>query len=181
MSNRWLAIKQLDKELKKWQSVNNEAGMPSTGWVKTIRTALSMSAEQLANRLGLSRMRIVQLERAEIHDAITLRTLKEVANAMECEFVYAIVPKNNSTLEDIIKIKAAKISEERISSVAHSMALEKQSLDNNVLKSKKNELAKNLIQHLNKKFWSISEAKPMRPENQRKKLKKLIDHSQKKK
>jgi predicted DNA-binding mobile mystery protein A len=154
MNNQWLAIKQLDRQLKDWQAVSNKYGKPRAGWVKTLREALSMSVEQLANRLGLTRGRIAQLENAEVHDAVTLRTLKEAANAMECEFVYAIVPKGNSTLEDIIKTRAEQIAHERISRVAHTMALEEQLLDDNILKSQKSELARNLMEHLNKKLWS---------------------------
>ena len=52
MNSRWLTIKQLDKQLKEWQAVNKKYGMPRTGWVKTLRLALSMSAEQLGSRLG---------------------------------------------------------------------------------------------------------------------------------
>lgn len=168
MSNQWLAIKQLDRQLKEWQAVSNKYGKPRAGWVKTLREALSMSAEQLANRLGLTRARIVQLENAEAHDAVTLRTLKEAANAMECEFVYAIVPKGNSTLEDIIKTRAEQIAYERIARVAHTMALEEQSLDDNILKSQKSELARSLMEHLNKKLWSEQNSWGIKPKNESK-------------
>tara|TARA_R110000868_G_scaffold330538_4_gene591509 strand:- start:1573 stop:2130 length:558 start_codon:yes stop_codon:yes gene_type:complete len=185
MSNRWLTIKQLDRQLQEWQAVSNKYGKPRAGWVKTIREALSMSAEQLANRLGLSRARIVQLENAETQDAVTLRALREAANAMECEFVYTIVPKGNHRLEDIIKTRAEHIASERIARVAHTMALEAQALDDDLLKIQKKELARSLMEHLNKKFWSepdssVSESKN---EKQQKKntFKKLIESLQKKK
>jgi predicted DNA-binding mobile mystery protein A len=153
MSTHWLAIRQLDRQLKEWQAVSNKYGKPRAGWVKTLREALSMSAEQLANRLGLTRARIVQLEKAEINDAVTLRTLKEAANAMECEFIYAIVPKGTSTLEDIIKTRAEIIANERIARVAHTMALEDQALEDSILLNQKSELARSLAKHLNKKLW----------------------------
>ena len=154
MSSHWLMIEQLDKQLKEWQAVSRKYGRPRGGWVKTLREALSMSVEQLANRLRLSRSRIAQLENAEIHDAVTLRTLREVANALECEFVYAIVPKNHSSLESIIKTRAEQVAIERIARVAHSMSLEAQSVDNNILKKQKELLTKSLTEHFNKKFWA---------------------------
>ena len=178
MRNQWLAIKQLDKQLKEWQTVSNKYGKPKAGWVKTLRETLSMSAEQLANRLGLSRARIAQLENAEAHDAVTLRTLKDTANAMECEFVYAIVPKGNSSLEDIIKTRAAKIAKERVARVAHSMSLESQTVDTHLLKYKKDELTKNLIEHLNKKFWSTTQTQDEKRKTNL--LKKFIDEKKKK-
>lgn len=153
-------IKQLDKQLKAWRVVSEKYGTPRVGWIKTLRVALSMTAEQLAKRLGLTRSRIKQLENAEIHGAVTLRTLKETANAMGCELIYAIVPKGNSTLESIIKRQAEQIANERVTRVAHTMALEDQAVDVDTLKNQKEELARNLIEHLNKKFWATLETSP---------------------
>lgn len=155
MKNQWLTIRQLDTQLKEWQAIGKKYSRPRAGWIKTLRVALSMSAEQFAERLGLTRGRVNQLENSEIHDAITLRTLREAANALGCEVIYAIVPKGNSTLENIIKIKAEQVAKERIESVAHSMSLEAQTVDSNNLKIQKDELAKNLAENLNKKFWTL--------------------------
>jgi predicted DNA-binding mobile mystery protein A len=154
MNNQWLMINQIDEQLKEWRSVSHKYGRPRTGWIKTLRTALNMSVAQLAQRLGLSRARIAQLENAEIHDAVTLRALQEAANAMECELVYAIVPKGNTTLEDIIKKRAAQLASERVARVAHSMSLEEQSVSQNTLRHQQAELTKHLMEHLNKKFWA---------------------------
>lgn len=155
MKNQWLAIKQLDKQLKQWQMIGHRESKPRLGWIKTLRTALNMSAEQLGKRMGLMRGRINQLENAEIHDAVTLRALKEAANALECELIYAIVPKNNSTLETIIKRRANQIANERIEQVAHSMSLEAQSVGVNILKTQKDTLAKSLAENFNKKLWEV--------------------------
>lgn len=153
MNKKWLTIKQLDRQLKEWQAVANQFGQPRGGWIKTLREALNMTAEQLANRLGLSHARVVQLENAETHDAVTLRSLREAANALECDFVYAIVPKGNNTLEAIIKDRAKKIAHERIANVAHSMALENQAVDDQLLKEQEAELTNTLTAQLTKKLW----------------------------
>jgi predicted DNA-binding mobile mystery protein A len=113
-----------------------------------------MSIEQLANRLGLSRARVAQLEHAEIQDAVTLRTLKDSAEALECELVYAIVPKGNSTLEGIIKKRVQEIAKERVARVAHSMSLEEQSVKAEALNIRIEEQTRMLLEHLNKKFWA---------------------------
>lgn len=154
MKNQWLTIHQLDRQLKEWQAIRNKYGKPKPGWVKTLRIALSMSAEQLASRLGLTRGRITQLENAETQNAVTLRTLEEAANALGCELIYAIVPKGNSTLEEILKRKANQVAKERMARVAHTMTLEAQSVDTSTLEIQKDELAQSLIKHLNKKLWS---------------------------
>jgi predicted DNA-binding mobile mystery protein A len=180
MKNQMLTVRQIDRQLKEWQMLNNMHGSPKPGWVKTIRVALNMSVAQLAKRLGLSRGRITQLENAEIEDAVTLRALKEVANAMECELVYAIVPKNGLTLEDIIKARANQIANEKISRVAHSMSLEEQALDNEAIRNQKDELVKSLIEHLNKKLWAEQDS--LQEKKQKSDLlNKLIKNLQKKK
>lgn len=152
MKNQWLIINQLDQQLKEWQLAGKH-GRPKTGWIKTLRKALNMSSLQLAARLRLTRARIVKLESAETHDAVTLRTLRETADALGCELVYAIVPKGNSSLEDIIKNRAKQIVKEHMENVAHSMSLESQSVNADMLQFQKNEFARNLLDHLNKKFW----------------------------
>lgn len=155
MKNQWLTIRQLDSQLEEWQALNKKYGRPRVGWIKILREALCMSAEQFADRLGLTRGRINQLEKAEIHDAVTLRTLKEAANALDCELIYAIVPKGNSSLEEIIRKRAEEIAKERVANVAHSMSLEAQSVDMETLKFQKDELVKKLMDNLNKKFWAL--------------------------
>lgn len=153
MKNQWLMIKQLDKQLKEWQRLARKYARPRKGWVKTIRLALGISAEQFAKRLGLTLGRINQLEKAEIHNAVSLRTLNEAANALDCELIYVIVPKDHSSLEGIIKNRAEEIANERIMRVAHSMSLEAQTVDAKTLKFQRNELIKSLMQNINKKFW----------------------------
>lgn len=156
MNTRWLAIKQLDKQLKEWQNVSRKYGRPRLGWIKTLRITLSMSVEQLAKRLGLSGSRIVQLENAEMNDAVSLRSLREAANALECELVYAIVPKDHNTLASIIEKQIELIAKERIARVAHSMSLEDQSVNDKMLKNQKADLVKSLMDHFNKKLWALS-------------------------
>ena len=150
---QWLTIKQLDQQLKEWRMLSNHSQRPKVGWVKTLRTALNMSVMQIAKNLGVKRGRITQLENAEATGGVTVRALKEAANAMDCEFVYAIVPKNFSTLEEMIKARAKQVATERVASVAHSMALEAQSVDQKYLKLQCDELTKNLIENFNKSLW----------------------------
>lgn len=153
MNTQWLTIKQLDQQLKEWRELSDQSQRPRLGWVKTLRTALNMSAMQIAKSLGVKRGRITQLENAEVTGGVTVRALKAAADAMGCEFVYAIVPKNFSTLEEMIKARAKKVAEERVASVAHSMALESQTVDAQYLQQQRDELTKSLIENFNKSLW----------------------------
>jgi len=159
MNKKWLTIKQIDRQLNYWQSVRKKCGVPKTGWIKTLRVALSMSAAQFGDRLGLTRGRINQLENAEVNGRVKLRTLQEAANAIGCELIYAVVPKGNTTLENIIKKRAEKIAKEKIANVAHSMSLEAQSIDSKAIKIQKDLLIKELTDNLNKKLWENNKIK----------------------
>lgn len=157
MKNQWIIISQIDRQLKEWQAVKNKYAKPRDGWIKTLRLAFGMSAEQLANRLGLTRGRIVQLETAESNETVTLKTLNEAASALGCELVYAIVPKHNGTLQNIIETRAEQVAKEQVARVAHSMSLEAQTVNANTLKTQQEELKRNLQHQINKKLWESSE------------------------
>jgi predicted DNA-binding mobile mystery protein A len=92
MKSRLLALKQLDRQLKPWLQIRANF-QPRQGWVSRIRKALGMTLPQLAQRLGVTRSRVVKIQQAEISNALTLRTLKETANALDCDLVYALIPR----------------------------------------------------------------------------------------
>ena len=54
-------------------------------------------------------------------------TLAEVATALDCTLVYALVP--NSTLEQTVMAQARKVAAEMLGYVARTMALEAQQID----------------------------------------------------
>lgn len=153
MNNKWLTIKQLDKQLKAWQAVNSQYIRPRAGWVKTLRVALSMTTAQLGHRIGVKGGRISQLEMAEVEDAVTLHALRKVAEGLDCELVYAIVPKNHSTIDSIIKKQAEKVAVEKIKIIDHMMSLEAQSLSKEALADQKKDLIKELTENPNKHLW----------------------------
>lgn len=159
MNTQWLRIKQLDKQLEEWRQVSRKYGRPRDGWIKTIRVALGMSSTQLGLRLGVGRARISQLEQAESRGLVTLHTLNKAAEAMGCEFVYAIVPKIQPTLKDIIESRAEQIAAEHIKKVAHSMSLENQSVSKDFQHTQKEEFLKKLLNYLNKQLWEEGKIK----------------------
>ena len=130
MNQQLLAIEQLDKKLPSWRQALHFF-QPSKGWVKLLRQSLGMTTEDLARRLDVDRSRISHIEKAELDGALTLHTLKEVANALNCELTYALVPR--TSLKEIINKQALKVAKNRVERVAHSMALEDQAT---TLKSK---------------------------------------------
>lgn len=121
---------------------------PQTGWIRYIRQTLGMTALQLAKRINVSRRRITKIEEDEMQEALTIKTLKNIANAMECQLVYAIVPK--TTIMQTIENQAKKIVSKQLKEISHHMNLENQGItDQKILDVQVDEL---INQCLNKSF-----------------------------
>jgi predicted DNA-binding mobile mystery protein A len=86
-----------------------------------------MSQAVLAERLGVSGAAVNKLERAELHGGITIGKLAEVASALDCTLVYALVP--NSTLERTVTTQARTVAARLLGYAARTMALEAQDID----------------------------------------------------
>lgn len=100
---------------------------PRSGWIRAVRGALGMSQAALAGRLGVSSAAVNKLEKAELHGGITIGKLAEVAGALDCTLVYALVP--NSTLEQTVRTQARSAAAQDLGYAAQTMALEDQSID----------------------------------------------------
>ncbi|MBZ5509243.1 MAG: mobile mystery protein A [Acidobacteriia bacterium] len=97
---------------------------PVKGWIRAMREALGMTAEQLARRLGVKQPSVIQMEQSEAKGSIELATLRRVADAIDCTLVYAFVPKKS--LEETIRARARNFIRRRRAPVEHSMLLEDQ-------------------------------------------------------
>ncbi len=89
--------------------------------------ALGMSQQALAGRLGISGPAVAKLEKAELEGGITIGKLAEVARALDCTLVYALVP--NSSLEENVQTQARRVAAETIGYVGTTMALEDQAVE----------------------------------------------------
>jgi predicted DNA-binding mobile mystery protein A len=81
---------------------------PLRGWLRKVRKTLGMQASGIAKDLKISPSMVFQLERSEWKETITLKRLKEVAWAMECELVYCIVPREGS-FDDQLMVYAKRV------------------------------------------------------------------------
>jgi predicted DNA-binding mobile mystery protein A len=120
------ARRELDR---KFDAANLEPiqARPRSGWIRAIRGALGMSQAVLAERLGISRTAVNKLEHAELHGGITTAKLAEVASALDCTLVYALVP--NSTLEGTVRTQARTVAARVLGYAARTMALEAQDIE----------------------------------------------------
>jgi predicted DNA-binding mobile mystery protein A len=106
-----LTLHQTDALLAPWQNLRTFS-RPEAGWVHAIRRALGVSAAALARRLGMTHAGVHHLERAETEEVITLASLKKLADALDCELHYALVPR--SSLEQTLKNRALLVARERL-------------------------------------------------------------------
>lgn len=95
---------------------------PAGGWLRTVREALGMTAEQLGHRLGTSRQAVSLLERSEVEDSIRLGSVRRAAEALDCDLVYALVPK--TSLEDTVQRQARRVAEKEMDPVIRSLLTE---------------------------------------------------------
>lgn len=123
---------------------------PTSGWIEAIRKALGMSMRELGGRIGLKQQSVARLAANEMHDSITLKSLRKVAEGMGCKLVYAIVPSHGH-LKDIVHTQALKKAKEIVEPVYHSMMLEAQEVGN--MQGKIKEIASDLAKNPNPKLW----------------------------
>lgn len=69
---------------------------PGAGWLRTIREVLGLTLADLAKRLGVTPPAVRSFEQAEGEDRITLASLRRTADAMDCELIYALVPRTGT-------------------------------------------------------------------------------------
>ena len=97
---------------------------PPAGWLRAIREALGMTSAVLAGRLGVTASGARKLEQAEAIDAITLGTLRRVADALDCDLQYALVPRR--PLRDMRWRQAMRLAQQWQQRAGRTMALEAQ-------------------------------------------------------
>lgn len=123
-SKQLLLIEQVDRKLKVFRPLK-EVVVPEKGWVYTVRTALKMSLRQLAERMNMTPQSVSEIEQRESNETITLKTLREVAHAMDMKLVYGFVPENGS-IEKMIEKRAVEIATKIVMRTSNTMKLEHQ-------------------------------------------------------
>ena len=117
---------------------------PARGWIRAIRDALGMNSRQLAARMGQSQSAVTQLEQSEVSGSARLESLRRAAAALNCDLVYAFVPR--TSLDQIVRDKARDLAKHDLAAINRSMQLEDQGLSEAQLDERIDEYAARLIE-----------------------------------
>lgn len=118
-----LRMEHLDKSLDPYKALRKRE-RPSQGWLKSIREALGRTQRQQAQRLGITGPSLHKSEKAEAEDRITLGQLRKLADGLDCDLVYALVPRQ--PISEVVQQRARELAVKEIGAVTHTMALEGQ-------------------------------------------------------
>jgi len=89
------APRTLEQRLGSLKEARSAALRPARGWLRAVRDAVGLSQDAVAKKLQVKRQSYAQLETAEERGAISLISLQRAAEAMDCELVYFILPRES--------------------------------------------------------------------------------------
>lgn len=151
MGKKSLQIQQLNTKM---QAVANLANisMPHNGWIKTIRQAIGMTLLQMGKKLSITKQSILDIEKREQDGSITLKALRQAANALDMQLVYGFVPKDGS-MEKLIDRKARELATRIVVRTSTNMKLEDQENSDTRIKKAIEEKTMSFKNELPKILW----------------------------
>ena len=146
-----LLIEQLDQKLNPFQKTELVL-VPNKGWINTIRTTLNMTMAQLGAKLNITRQGVKRIEDSEAKGALSINSLKEVAEALELKFVYGFVPKDGS-IDNLINLKAENLARKIVLRTNQNMKLENQGISDDKINDSVMDLANEIKRELRRSLW----------------------------
>lgn len=151
MKAKTLVNQQLNAKMQSFGSLQ-KIPVPSSGWIKAIRTALGMSLVQLGNRLRITKQSAMEMERREKDGSITIKSMREAARALEMHFVYGFVPIDGS-LDALIERKANEVARKIVMRTSNTMHLEDQGPSSQRIEEAIRERTEIIKRELPKMLW----------------------------
>jgi len=150
MHKKYLLQQQLNQKMQVLASLL--LIQPPTGWVKAVRSALGISAQQLSKKLTITRQGVQDMERREKNGSITIKSLREVAKALDMQLVYGFVPMDG-TLEKLIERKAKEVATQIVLRTSNTMKLEDQANTDKRIEKAIKEMTTKLKTEMPKTLW----------------------------
>ena len=147
--NKKLQLRQLDEQLK--SAYKFAIDKTPSGWIKAIRTGISMRSTQLAKRLNVSQQAISKLEKSEMEETISIGKLREVGNSLGLKLVYYFIPE--VTLEKMVEDRALKLAKEIVLRTSMQMEIENQKIHDKKLNHSIQERLNEIMRTLPSSLW----------------------------
>lgn len=126
---------------------------PPYGWIHYIRDAFQMSSKALAKKLSISPSAVTEIEKAEITETLSIKRLRKIADELNCDLVYYLLPREDIKLS--IEKRARHIALKRVMEANLHMDIEDQALREEFLKEQIDDLTHQL--KYSKKLWDLDE------------------------
>lgn len=146
-----LILDQLERKLKPFKSLD-KISIPEKGWIYTIRKSLNMTLEQLGKRIEMTRQGVKRIEEREAEGSITLKSLKEIGEALDMKLVYGFSSKYDS-IDEMVDIKANNLAAKIVLRTHQNMQLENQGNSDEQIKKAITELADEIKREMRRSLW----------------------------
>jgi predicted DNA-binding mobile mystery protein A len=151
MRNNKLQIQQLNEKMVQLAGMQHVI-VPPIGWIKAIRNGIGMSMEQLGKKLSITKQGVMDMEKREKEGAITIKSMQEIAKALDMQFVYGFVPDAGS-LDQMIEMRALEMAIKIVQRTSNTMKLEDQANSKERIEKAIKERATEIINKTPKILW----------------------------
>ncbi len=151
MRNNKLLFQQLNEKMLQLSGMQHVI-VPPIGWIKAIRNGIGMSMEQLGKKLSITKQGVMDIEKREKEGAITIKSMQEIAKAIDMQFVYGFVPVAGS-LDQMIEMRALELARKIVQRTSTTMKLEDQVNSKERIEKAIKERAAEIINKTPKILW----------------------------
>ena len=151
MRNNKLQFQQLNEKIDQLTGLQHVI-VPPVGWIKAIRNGIGMSMEQLGKKLSITKQGVMDIEKREKEGAITIKSMQEIAKAMDMKLVYGFVP-NEGDIEQMIETRAIEMAKKIVERTSNTMKLEDQANSKERIEKAIKERASEIINNTPKILW----------------------------
>ena len=144
-----LKMNQLKEQIRRTKALKGLI-RPSSGWIHTIRELYGMSLSFVAKKVGVVQSRVSMVESSEPEDRLTIATLRQFSNALNCDLVYVFIPREDP--EKFLEKHARQKAKLMIAQLQRTMTLEDQAISEKELERHYSQLVKELLANP-KKIW----------------------------
>lgn len=145
-----LQIEQLDQKLTSYSKFPEP---PLKGWIHGIRAAFGISFRQLGARLGITAQSAQEIETRELNGSVSLKTMRDVATALNMKFVYGFVPMDES-FEKTLEKQALTVARKIVTRTDNTMKLEDQRVSKERVEKAVRELADQIKKEMPRYLWN---------------------------